>query len=74
MLSEKKQSMSIVKSKVKKRVELNSVVVNKLAEQYGLSKMFVRQSIAGERISPTATTLQKEYKELMAQLKTVLNK
>jgi hypothetical protein len=66
--------MSNLKSKGKKRVELNSVVVNALADRYGLSKMFVRQSIAGERVSPTATTLQKEYKTLIQELKTVLNK
>ena len=42
----------------------NVLVVERLAEKYGVTQRFVRQCLSGDRQSETADTIKKEYREL----------
>jgi hypothetical protein len=52
----------------KKRNNYNTDVINRLAQKYGVTDRFVRQSLKGDRDSETAETLKKEYHKMVKAL------
>lgn len=53
----------------KKRNILNKDVVDKLIEDYGVSRRFITMSIRGDRTSTTSDKIVKDYKRLENQVK-----
>lgn len=51
----------------KKSQSYNEDILNALSEKYGLSKVFIRASIRGDRTSATSETVKKEYNALLAE-------
>lgn len=56
-----------------KRNSYNTQVVNHLSGKHGFTKRFIRQCLGGERLSLTAHTICKEYKELTKKVLEALN-
>jgi hypothetical protein len=52
----------------------NPLVLKKLKEKYGLSTMFINQSLRGERTSDTSTKICQDYKIIEKELNKTLNK
>ena len=53
--------------------EYNSLVVNRIAEKFGVTVQFVRSCLRGDRHSETATTICKEYKTMALAVENALN-
>lgn len=56
-----------------KRNSYNTTVVNQLSTKHGLTKRFIRQCLSGDRVSLTADTICREYKDLVKKVEAALN-
>jgi len=52
----------------------NPLVLKKLKQKYGLSTMFINQSLRGERTSETSTRICQDYKIIEKELNKTLDK
>ena len=56
-----------------KRNSYNTLVVEQLSSKHGFTKRFIRQCLSGERVSLTADTICRDYKDLVKKVNTALN-
>jgi hypothetical protein len=57
---------------VQKRNKYNEYVIQKLVEQFGVTAYYIRQSINGNRVSASSTTIKNEYLKLDSGFKTMV--
>lgn len=50
----------------------NQSVIWRLSEKFGLTKMYIRQCLRGDRDCETADTLKREYKEMVQKIEEVI--
>lgn len=61
------------KQTIQKR-KYNQLVVNRLIEKHGFSKMYIHQSLRGERNSESSEKIRKDYALMCKEVNEVLNK
>lgn len=62
------------KSNVKKNNTYNYTAVSALSKRYGLTKMYIRQCLRGDRNNLTADTIRKDYKALVKEVNELIDK
>ena len=60
--------------RTKKNNNYNIDILNALENEFGLTKQFIRQCIRKEKHSTTAQTIEKKYRQLLAETKEPINK
>lgn len=54
--------------------QYNKLVVNRLIEKHGFSKMYIHQSLREERNSESSEKIRKDYAAMCKEVEEVLNK
>lgn len=50
----------------------NPVLIKKLIQKYGVTSQFIRQSLRGERVSETSTSICDDYKKMETEINKTL--